>query len=208
MIGYKVLIDFSSSKYTDASFPIFVKQVLDHMTGNPRYPTPDPTLEVVKTAYDNYVDAMGKVKDGTREDTIYKNDMKDILKGTMRSLGTYVQRASNGDEAAIISSGFDVSKKPVPAGPLPAPTGLTVEAGNTRGALDVRWNVVKSARSYDVEYTEFPYTGTTVWGHAVVSQSRVQLDSLTQGRQYAIRVTAIGSDPTRTTSSDVLSYVM
>ncbi len=205
---YKVLNNFSSSKYSDAAFQVLGKEVLEHMTDNPRFITPAPTLTEVQTALTEFVNALGKVKYGSRADVLNKKAARATLESLMRALASYVQTISKGDEAIIISSGFDVSKQAAPIGPLPMPTDIQISAGPTRGSLHVSWTPVKNAYTYDVEYTEYPYTETTIWRHSVCSRSDETLFNLTRGKQYAIKVTAIGSDPSRLASDEFLSFVM
>ena len=114
---FKVLNNFSSSKYPDPAFQVLGKEVLEHMTDNPRFIAPAPTLTEVQTALTEFVNAVGKVKYGSREDVLNKNAARATLESLMRGLASYVQTVSKGDEAILISSGFDVSKQATPIGP-------------------------------------------------------------------------------------------
>ena len=205
---YKVLNNFASSKYSDPAFQVFVIQLLEHMIDNPRFITPEPTLIAIKAALDNYSAALGKAKDGSKEATILKNNARIALEELIRQLALYVQNISSGDEAAIVSAGFEVSKQAAPIGPLPVPTGIKISAGSMRGSLYISWDSIKNANAYIVEYIEYPYAEMAVWCHIGCTRSSATIPNLTRGKQYAIRITAIGSDPSRQTSDEFLSFVM
>ena len=208
MMMYKVLNNFSSSKYPDPAFQVLGQEVLEHMTDNPRFITPAPTLTEVQTALTEFVNTVGKVKYGSREDVLNKKAARATLESLMRGLASYVQSVSKGDEAIIISSGFDVSKQAAPIGPLPMPTGIQITAGSTRGSLYISWDSIKDAHSYIVEYIEYPYAEMAAWYHIGCTRSNATISNLTRGKQYAIKVTAIGSDPSRLASDEFFSFVM
>jgi hypothetical protein len=208
MQTYKVLCDFSSNKYSDSGLLVLGNQVIKLMTGNTYFPTPIPTLALLQANLDFYEAAIAKTKNGTRQDIIDKNAARLAFEEVLRALAGCVQTQSAGNAAAIISSGFDINKMATPSNPLYPPTDISVEAGATRGSLFLSWNPVKNAHSYLVEYTEVPFTATTVWRNAACTKSSITISNLTRGCQYALHVISIGSNPTRLPSDDLFSFVM
>ena len=81
MSSLRVKVSFKS--YKDAELVQKTDHILQSMTGNANFTTPAPTLAVVQTANDKYSTALGKVVDGTKQDTILKNqaraDLEDLL---------------------------------------------------------------------------------------------------------------------------------
>jgi hypothetical protein len=65
--------------------------------------------------------------------------------------GDYVDLTSAGDEAKIESSGFSTRDLPAPVGELSAPGNLVSTTGDNEGEVDLAWNPVRGASSYQVE---------------------------------------------------------
>jgi len=208
MKNAKVAIDFSSSKYTDAELSIKANQILDKMTNNKAFPEPDPTLDIVRTTNASYYQSLDQVKDGSREDTVIKNNLRKELEDQLRQLGDYVQRVSEGDQAVILSSGFDVHKKHEQIGPLQKPTNLIVKPGSNKGSMELACNVVAHAAFYVFEHRELPSENGNGWIQTTSTKRKVLLSGLTSGKQYAFRVAAAGADPARNWSDEINSYVL
>jgi len=204
----KVLKDFSSSQYTDSELSVKASHVLENMTGNTNYPTPDPTLNSVKEANDNYIASLKLVEDGSKKFTVQKNNLRAALELLLKQLSDYVLKASNGDEAIILSSGFDIYKKPTTVGPLPKPTKLTVKPGNNKGSVIVTCDVVVNASFYEFEYTDAPATAVSVWILKTSTKHVLLLEGLISGKQYTFRVAAGGTDSSRIWSDETSSFVL
>ena len=80
----KVTVDFI--KYSPVNKASHYHTVIDHMTNNPLFPTPDASL----------------------------NDAAAAADAVFRILAAYVERIALGDETSILSSGFHFSKQPAP----------------------------------------------------------------------------------------------
>ncbi len=204
----KVSIDFSSGKFPDADLSVKINQILDKMTGNLTFPDPVPTLDAIRAANVSYYQALDNVKDGSREDTVIKNNLRKSLEADLHQLGDYVQRMSGGDEALILSSGFDVHKKHEAVGPLSKATNLVVKPGSNKGSMELSCNVVDHATFYVFEYHELPSENANGWVQTTTTKRKVLLDGLTSGKQYAFRVAGAGSDPSRNWSDEINSYVL
>ncbi len=204
----KVSQSFSSSKYSDAELSVKANSIISKMTGNSYFPEPAPALEVLQTAITNYSSALDKVEDGSREDTVVKNNRRETLENLLKQLAGYVQDASGGDEAIILSSGFDVNKKPSAIGALEKATGLCITAGNNKGSVAVICDVVENARFYIFEYTEAPVAPDSVWTKQVSTKHKILIDGLTSGKQYVFRVAGAGTDPSRIWSDEISSFVL
>ena len=118
----KVSKNFSTTKYSDDALGNKAQHVITCMTGNSRYTTPDPTLAVLQPAQSAFVASVAKAIGGTKQDTADKNAKREALIALLQKEADYVQKTSAGDEVAILSSGFDVYKKPAPVEvPYPHP---------------------------------------------------------------------------------------
>jgi len=204
----KVSKDFSTSRYTDWGLSNKTNYIVDKMTGNVLFATPAPPLKDVTDANNAYITALGKVEYGTKEDTVIKNNLRAALIVLLKLLADYVQTTSNGDEAIILSSGFDVNKKPSVVGQLAKPDGLTVKPGDNKGSMVVSCNVVDYANFYEFEFMELPAVVNSMWIQKTSTKRKMQIDGLTSGKQYNFRVAGAASDPSRIWSDEVSSFVL
>jgi uncharacterized protein (DUF3084 family) len=182
--------------------------VVEQMTGNVHFPDPSPALVAITSANDSYKLALNKMENGTREDTVVKNNCRKIVENLLKQETDYVQQVSNGEEAIILSSGFDVAKKPTVVGPLAKATGLEVNVGSNKGSIIVDCDVVEHAAFYEYEYTDAPSTPNSVWLKKTSTKHKVLIEGLTSGKQYVFRVAGAGSDSSRNWSDEISSFVL
>ena len=204
----KVSRDFSSSKYSDLELSQKTSHVAEEMTENQYFPSPSPPLPFLIATNAEYIVALNKVEDGTRENTVIKNDRRKIVESILKQWAEYVQLTSGGDEAIILSSGFDVNKKPAFVGPLEKPTSLSVDAGNNRGSVKVECDVVMHASFYEFEHTEMPVVLNSIWMKRTSTKRKLIINQLISGKQYSFRVAGAASDPTRVWSDEIQSFVL
>lgn len=204
----KVSKDFSNGKYTDAGLSNKVNYIINQMTDNPAFTTPTPPLKNVTDANNEYIISLGKVEYGSKADTVNKNNLRAALIVLVKLLADYVQTTNNGDEAIILSSGFDVNKKPGTIGQLDKPTGFSVKPGNNKGSMIVSCFPVNNANFYEFEYMELPATPNSVWIQKTSTKSKLQIDGLISGKLYNFRGAGAGSDPSRIWSDEISSYVL
>ena len=205
---FKVIIDFSSGRYTDVDLNIKAGLIVEKMTGNPFFPTPTPLLGDITEANTEYYRLLNKVVNGTREDTARKNNARKVVETLLKDLGLYVQQISKGDEVMILSSGFDASKRPSAIGPLPQATGLTIKAGVNKGCVVANCDKIANASFYEFEYTEAPHAANNGWIKITSTKSRLLINELVSGKQYIFRVAGGGSHPSRNWSDEVSSFVL
>jgi hypothetical protein len=208
MTQIKVSKAFSSSVYTDTKLCIKANHITTKMTDNPNYTTPSPALTLISTASDNLLKAINKALNGTKEDTVIKNNLRTILEELLRQESDYVQQASGGDEAVILSSGFDVTRKPSTIGTLDKPTGFTIKIGENKGIVIASCDVVKDAAFYEFAYTKAPATATSVWVSKSSTRRKTSISGLNSGEQMVFRAAGAGSDPSRVWSDEITTYVV
>jgi len=208
METFKVIRDFSTSRYTDLELSAKATHVVEQMTGNANFPTPMPPLETITTANEEYIVNLGKVEGGSRQDTVNKNNSRKLVESLLQQETNYVQQVTQGNEALILSSGFDVNRRPAYIGPLPKATGFEVKPGNNKGTMQANCNVVPSASFYEFEYTEAPIAPNCIWNVKTTTKHRLLIEGLTSGKQYVFRVAGAGSDPSRNWSDEIYSFVL
>lgn len=169
-------------------------EIINAMTGNAAFATPNPTLAALTAARDalqaKITDAKAK-ENAWRAAVAARDVQEDATVALFTQLSSYVQNASGGDEVKILSSGFQVRAAPSAPKPVTAPGNLRATNGDLEGEIDLMWDPVKGAGSYIVDCRE--QTDGATWQNVkTVKQSRVTLTGLTPGKLYAFRVRAIG----------------
>ena len=112
----------------------------------------------------------------------------------LRTLAAYVQVASGGDLAKLVSSGFPTQKQtPVPVGTLPVPTNLVLRPGKQTGQLKARVKAVYGATGgYSWRLTTTAAPGVIL--KTVHSSASFYLfEGLTQGDSYNVEANAVGA---------------
>ena len=204
----KVSTGFSGSKYSDKGLSTKATYIVEKMTGNTSFVTPDPALSEVTAANTKYIAALGKAEYGTKEDTVIKNNLRIELAALLKQLAEYVQTTSDGDEAIILSSGFDLTKKPATVGVLDKPVNFTIKPGKNKGSINASCDKVESANFYEIAYTETPVTATSIWRQYSSTKSKADVNGFTSGVEYAFRMCGAGSNPARVWSEIINSFVL
>ena len=107
----KVTVDFI--KYSPVNKASHYHTVIDHMTNNPLFPTPDASMIDAQKAVDALDKAIMAAADGGHLAISAMNDAIAAADAVFRILAAYVERIALGDETSILSSGFHFSKQPV-----------------------------------------------------------------------------------------------
>jgi hypothetical protein len=184
-------INLSFASYTDSGFLTKGTLILSSMTGNPDFPTPTPAIADVSTAVGNYSDALNAAAGLGRVNVAQKNKARQDLEAILKQLGLYVMSVANGDAAMLTSSGFTLSKMPEPKY-ITNPGNVTLSNGVTSGELVDAVPTVPGTRVYYHEIADAAPTEETVWTRYQSSRSRFVFTGLIPGRQYWVRVAAVG----------------
>jgi hypothetical protein len=206
MIKAKVLTNFSSNKYTDSSLSTKGDSIVNTMLGNPLYQSLEEDVTSVKATLDYYKTLVAKSEDGGKSVIAQKNIARNDLESNLSTLGLKVQDFSRGDEIVIVNSGFDLKQKSVPVGELDPPVNVIAEPGTRTGTIYVSWNVVPGAKWYEVQYTNYPETATSVWQWLTCSKHFVTLEGIPEFQKMSIKVAGAGSDPRRDWSEVIVGY--
>lgn len=181
---------------TDDAFKGFCENHVAQMTGNANFPTPMPdtaTYAAALTAFSDKLAAFRALEDLIAQARIEKDDARLALEQLTTGRGNYVETASGGNAAKIVSAGFEVRGAAVPVGVPSAPLGLLAQMGEMSGQIVLSWTKVHGANSYVVECRERD-NPTSTWTQAKIgTASRLKVDGLTPGTVYAFRVRALGA---------------
>ncbi|MBB3188494.1 hypothetical protein [Microbacter margulisiae] len=186
--------------YDFIRFPIPVKitfcsSVLEQLTGNILFPEPDVPLAEAKTKVDKLNTTYLASKDGSHTAVSAMHDAEEEVDYDFRILAAYVNRIANGDETAILSSGFHIMKQPVS---IQKPVLAAIDGDNS-GYVYLIAKAVSTAGSYiwQMAKDKLPETeeGWSIAGYS--TQAYFQVKGLDVAARYYFRMAAI--TPTKTT---------
>ena len=186
----KILISFD--RFSDANFQKKAELIYNSMNGNAVYESIAAPVAGMKVALDIYIENLKAA--GTKEQNAVaqKNKSRQQLTALLKQLGLSVMVIADGDEPALVSSGYTLSKKPEPRY-ISNPGNVTLSQGLSSGEMVSTVSRVWGANSYVHQIaTEFP-TEKTVWASNTSSSSKFLFTNLTPGKQYWVRVAVVGS---------------
>lgn len=204
----KITILRSFKRYREDELNIKTSAIIQSLTGNPYFPTPQPSLEEINQSRIAFLDALVASKTGSKQATLYKKECRSILEKQLELLGLYVNMNCFDNEVIAQSSGFDVKKKGKPVGILAKPSNLTAVNGPVKGTLIANIDRIHRAKSYIYLITTSPLTETSIWETHVSSRKKIEIENLQSGTEYAIKVAAVGKEPILVYSDVVFSYVL
>jgi hypothetical protein len=183
-------------------------QIREKMTNNPHFPAPNPDLDKMTEAHTAYLISLSKIKNGSKVDTIMKEKLRKALEVPLKRLAAYVQTTSGGDEAIIVSSGFDIKKTPSTINPLAKPTGVKVTMGVEKGNVVVSYDRINRARTYIVHYTTFPVAPNCMWMYETGTKRKILIKKLTSGSKMVFCIAAMCTDTLLNWSDEITTYIL
>jgi hypothetical protein len=175
----------------DLDFLGKVRFVVQQITGNSNFSTPDPTLASVTTLANQFEQAINDAEAGGSYDKSVRDSRKEELIDTMHNLSNYVLFTAKGDRLIAESSGFTIAKDRSPQPPIEKPEGLNLTDGLNAGELLLLFLRVVGARSYSYQISLDP-TDETKWLTLHGTVRKNLFTGLESGKKYYVRVIAIG----------------
>ncbi len=170
--------------------------IVQKMTGNANFTTPDPPLADITTAA-NDLEAQKQAVDSAKatlgEAVAKQNSFEKNLQDLLTAEGRYVDNRAKGDKAIIESAGMSASDEPSPVGEMPQVKNLSVTRGDNPGEIDPHWDPVPKSKNYTVQVTDDPI-GSAPWiTRGNPTKSKMTIDGLTSGRKVWVQVAANGT---------------
>jgi len=205
MVKTKVSVDFSTHNYSDKELAVQGKTAGENLTDNPNFPTLQEAAAAIIAASAILLGYLANMATGNKLVTAEKKLARTNLEDILRATALKVQDISEGDEIKILSSGFLINKKRTPAGTLDQVLSVQVKPGKVSGSLDISWDVVSNAYSYEIRFTSNPKSETPVYTSVTSTKCKVILENLIPGQTYIVQVAGIGADPKRVWSVEVIT---
>jgi hypothetical protein len=185
----------------------FGKGVISKMKNNPKFATPDVTVEELEAKNTLLETRSVAALSGGKEATALMHQTEDEWNDLMRKMAKYVDRIADGDETIILSAGFNLAKQPAPA----VRPEFSVELGEKSGSVIIRRQAAEGAKSYIWQYctSETPAANDADWVTAqVTSKASVELIGLTPKATYWFRSAAVTPSGTTAYNSPVMQVVI
>lgn len=168
--------------------------VLLAMQENANFPTPEPDLADVQTAYDDYkVKLETASRQGSPLDKSLKRDSKAVLAALIKRLAFYVNTIADGDLSIVLSSGFPVAGLPNKLMPPGIPERLKLLDYLQSGQFNLVFDPVDGAWLFEICVSkEKDEHGNIIWPEPFTSRRCKGniLAPLEIGTRYYVRVRA------------------
>ena len=192
------------SRLTDEEFIAKVDLIVNSMTGNANFTTPNPALSLLATGVyemNVLINERNDLDQQSQTKTVAIRNKRNLVANFVTNEAGYVQGIANAStdpnnppEQIVVSAGMEPEDARSPVGSMPKIVGLFATQGDADGEIDLHWNPIKRGlNSYVIEYTTDP-AGQTGWGHTkVCTASKITLTGLTSATRYWFRVAAVGA---------------
>ena len=196
----KAVINYT--QFRDNDLTEIAQLIVNKLTANPHFPSPQPTLVVVQGSISDYSTALIKSKDGTKKDTADKNARRKILEGHLSQLADYVNDTAQGNLVMLEGSGCPLTKQFEPVGILPPPESFEVSETKNPGQVYIKISKVRKATGYLVLYyfeedfdTEPP---DSKWYRRNFSKTTGILKGLLSGKKCIFKAAALSPEANET----------
>lgn len=186
------------TRISDENLLILAETVLTAIGENAYFPEPEPALEEVETALEDFTDKLAQARRrGSPLDTAEKNASREILERVLSELAFYVNKIAQGQLPILLSSGFEVSKFRRSIMPPERVRNLRAEDGHNSGQMHLSFDAQPGIRMYEYRYAvEKDDNGELIWNTKVTrttSSRRNLVGNLDPGKTYHLSARAINS---------------
>lgn len=199
-----VKVSLSFAKMKDGDLVVFVKEIINGITGNAAFPTPPVTMAALATARTDFADKIAAAGGGGKMNTAAKYSSRQSVLGDLRQLALYVQLNCNDDMPILLSSGFSAMSTDRASVALEKPDDVSVKNGNS-GELVAKVKPVKNTSMYEIRAKR---PDGTALDSAFSGDSRdISITGLTPGTFYTIQVRALGGKTGHSDWSDPVQHM-
>ncbi len=178
--------------YNDADFLLFAANVVFSMRNNPHFPDPVPPLDIIGELVNEFNDSLTDAATKNKVDIAVKNKLRKQLEHQLGRLALYVMYVADENEAILLSSGYNLTKKRAGnnLGEADAPT---LTSGSGSGEIVCMIRAVKGAKYYLFEITSGDLTAESIWETHSCSRRKYTFTNLTPGQKYWVRIAVLGT---------------
>jgi len=166
------------------------------MTGNANFTTPIPTLTALGTLIttaQTALTASDNAQTAAKQAVADKDTAIAALLAAAAQLALYVDLTAAGDESKILSAGMQVRAAATAATTPNQVMNLNLTAGDNAGELDLQWDFIPGAKTYEIQTSPDPVTATSWTSQPSVTKSKAAVFALTSGARMWVRVRAVNA---------------
>lgn len=168
--------------------------IVEQMTGNPTFPSPEPSLASITTATAALRAAITAAMGGGRMETAVRNLRRKELKNLLDRLADHVSSVAGKNEEAVLSSGYGFRRPGTPQGEPGMPRNLTARISEHVGRVDLTWTPVAEALTYHILHHASDPLAVDGWELVGVStRAAYVVKGLPSGKQAHFKVCGIGT---------------
>jgi hypothetical protein len=162
------------------------------MRNNPHFPDPLPPLDIIGELVNEFNDSLTDAATKNKVDIAVKNKLRKQLEHQLGRLALYVMYVADENEAILLSSGYNLTKKRAGnnLGEADAPT---LTSGSGSGEIVCMIRAVKGAKYYLFEITSGDLTAESIWETHSCSRRKYTFTNLTPGQKYSVRIAVLGT---------------
>lgn len=203
--------------YTDSDLLPAAQNIHDGLLASiATFPTPPVLPAALQTLIDNYAAALSLATGPGAgiQNTINKNAEKRTLQDALRQDAMYVNTIITGliasgstyeaTQLLIANTGYQLSKDPTPAGPLPA-VEIKKNGSFTKGQYYILLKKIVNAKGYAVKVVDND-AATAV--ELTFPGVRITINGLISGHNYTFAIAAIGANPSRNFATQITDAIV
>jgi hypothetical protein len=159
----------------------------------PEFTAANPLPADLKDLIDGVSGKLGEIEQTEAALAQLNLDLPPLVDALAVGLSQYANHAESKskDKAILAGWGFPLRQDRQPVGQLQPPGDLRVSAGDMAGSLEPHWDPVTGAKSYIAEIAE---AADGPWTQRYVgTKSSCVISGLVSGKEYWVRVCAVGS---------------
>jgi hypothetical protein len=176
----------------DGDLSMTGKRVVEKTDNNPTFLNPPEALAKLKKLLPEYDTSVVNAKGRDKEMVAIKKAIKAEYVSLLTEVANYITLTCNGNEALLLSSGFEISGQTVEQ-PMPGILKLEIILG-TPGEVTIRVKRIRGARAYLHQYTTEPPTSETVWINEGSTEAHCTFRGLKSYTKYWFRIVALGKN--------------
>lgn len=179
-------------RYPDDKLVVRVAHIITCLKESDIFKSPDPPLERLEEAYNDYHQKVIDAQDKDREKAASKRESKRRLTDLLQKLAFYINMVADGQLSLLYSSGFPVLAKKQ-TGKLPdRPMATYVKDGRKSGEVAFGFTPVGRDMYYEYRFATLCPRGKAIWGEMDVTTRSFKnyLDGLQPGQWVYFKVRA------------------
>lgn len=181
------------SKFRDRSLVQKADAITTALCGNTHFADLQPLLPPLSSALEEFRRALAMAPGQAADAVIAASRAK--LTTLLYNLAHSIELTPNLTDEMLATTGFEIRRPSVrTAAPVEAPQNVRLRTTGTSGQLQLLCNAVKRARAYQLQFTEDPIGSQWNDGGVFASTRGILLNDLTRGKDYWVRIRAIGPD--------------